>query len=58
MRSFYTQRFYKLICLHLPTDCFMNISLQLSTGHCIANTVLSRFLAHAPIAEKPHFEKV
>ena len=57
MGSFYTQRFYKLICLHLPTDCFMNISLQ-STGHCIANTVLSRFLAHAPIAEKPHFEKV
>ena len=26
-----TQRFSKLICLHLPTDCFMKISLQ-STG--------------------------
>ena len=24
----------KLICLHLPTDCFMKISLQ-STGHCL-----------------------
>ena len=28
----YTQRFYKLICLHLHTDCFIEISLQ-STGH-------------------------
>ena len=27
-REFYTQRFYKLICLRLPTDCFMKISLQ------------------------------
>ena len=26
----YTQRFYKLICLHLPTDCFKKISLQLT----------------------------
>ena len=25
-------RFWKLICLHLPTDCFIEISLQ-STGH-------------------------
>ena len=24
------QKFYKLICLHLPTDCFMKISLQSS----------------------------
>ena len=30
--SFYTQRFWKLICLHLPTDCFIEISPQ-STGH-------------------------
>ena len=27
MGSFYTQRFWELICLYLPTDCFMKISL-------------------------------
>ena len=32
MGSFYTQRFQKLICLHLPTDCFVEISPH-STGH-------------------------
>ena len=26
MGSFYTQRFQKLICLHLPTNCFVEIS--------------------------------
>ena len=31
MRSFCTQRFLKLICLHLPTDSFMKTSFQ-STG--------------------------
>ena len=32
MGSFYTQRLQKLICLHLPTDCFVEISPH-STGH-------------------------
>ena len=26
MGSFFTQRFQKLICLHLPRDCFMKIA--------------------------------
>ena len=34
MGSFYTQRFLKLVYLHLPTDCFMKIFLQ-STGLCL-----------------------